>query len=139
MTLASIAGTSWAGQGELWLDQLHNEVELCDCTIEVSADELRYAWSYQGAPHQGRVTVTADGATFTDTWHAPDGFTCVPIPDAWGLLGVRCTFAAGDGPPWGWEITVALRPGGDELVLQMTNVAPWGEHGRAVRMIVRRR
>ena len=28
---------------------------------------------------------------------------------------------------------------GDELVLQMTNVAPWGEHGRAVRMIVRRR
>lgn len=139
MTLASIAGTSWAGQGELWLDQLHNEVELCDCTIEVTADELRYAWSYQGAPHQGRITVRDGGSDFVDSWHAADGFACTPIPDAWGLLAVRCTYAAGDGPPWGWEITVSLRPGGDELVVQMTNVSPWGEHGRAVRMIARRR
>jgi len=41
---------------------------------------------------------------------------------------------AGEGPPWGWRVAVAHRPSG-ELVLQMTNIKPWGEDGRAVRMI----
>ena len=52
-----------------------------------------------------------------------------------------CTLAVQDGAVtyhWSHESTphtgtLALRPTG-ELVLQMTNVAPWGEEVRAVRM-----
>ena len=53
----------------------------------------------------------------------------------------ECTIAvpAGDGPPWGWRTKLSLRAmGGEGLVLQMTNIAPWGESGRAVRMVATR-
>jgi hypothetical protein len=38
---------------------------------------------------------------------------------------------------WGWRIGLYLRPT-DELALQMTVITPWGEEGRAVRMVFQR-
>jgi hypothetical protein len=38
---------------------------------------------------------------------------------------------------WGWESKLTERPD-DSLVLQMTNIAPWGEEDRAVRMLFAR-
>ena len=40
---------------------------------------------------------------------------------------------------WRWRIGLSVREPSGELVLQMTNVAPWGEETRAVRMICTRR
>jgi hypothetical protein len=39
---------------------------------------------------------------------------------------------------WRWRIALTLRAPTDELVLQMTNIAPWGEEARAVRMVAKR-
>ena len=47
------------------------------------------------------------------------------------------------GPRWGWRMMLSLRPpfegAPESLVLQMTNIAPWGEEARAVRMVAARR
>ncbi|MBK9037218.1 MAG: hypothetical protein IPL61_39250 [Myxococcales bacterium] len=139
MTLHEMANTSWTGSAELWLDPAGNAAILCDCTIAVGADAVTYAWTYEGAPQTGRLALRADGADFSDTWHSPTPMPCAAAPAPWALIDVFGTYAAGDGPPWGWRITLAHRPDSDELVLQMTNVKPSGEHGRAVRMIARRR
>lgn len=131
-TLTDLAGTRWKGRGELWLDPLGDEVVRSDCTISVSADGIRYTWSHEGKPHQGSVTLSADGAEFTDTFHQREPMRCVRIPDAWGLFQVVGTY--GPDSDWGWRIGLSLREPTGELVLQMTNVAPWGEEARAVRM-----
>lgn len=135
MTLKTLANTRWTGTNELWLDPLNNNVVTSDCTITVVPDGVTYSWSYEGKPHEGKIVVKADGsAEFSDTWHNPTPMACAAVPSTWALVDVFGTYAAGDGPRWGWGITISRRPDA-ELVLQMTNYSPWGEHGRAVRMI----
>jgi len=72
--------------------------------------------------------------TWTDSWHQSKLVECAELPKAWGLFALHYTYAAGEGPDWGWRTIFSQRPTG-ELVLQMTNLTPWGEEARAVRMI----
>ena len=136
MTLQDLAGTQWSGEGELWLDPAGDEAQRCACTIEVEAGEVRYGWSFQGTPQAGRLALRDGGADFTDTFHSSTPMPCAAAQVTWCLLDLSGTYAGGD-ETWGWRITLSQRPGG-ELVLQMTNVAPWGEEGRAVRMVCAR-
>lgn len=138
MPLRALESTRWIGRNELWLDPLGNEVTTCDCSLEIERDLVRYRWSYEGTPHTGTITVRDSGAEFSDSWHSVKPMACAAVPSSWALIDVFGTYAAGEGPRWGWGITVSYRPDTDELVVQMENVAPWGEHGRAVRMICRR-
>ena len=133
-TLAELKGTRWSGKGELWLDPLGNEAAVSDCTLAVEDGAIRYTWSHDGKSHQGSITLRDGGADFDDTFHAAETMAFTPWPVPGALLSLIGSYAAGDGPPWGWRIVVTQRPSG-ELVLQMTNVTPWGEDGRAVRMI----
>jgi hypothetical protein len=135
-TLNQLVGSRWKGESELWLDPAGNEVQTSPCTIAIDDGVVRYTWQYQGQTHEGSYALRDGGADFTDTWHSPSAMACDNV-DGWGLLEVAGTYAAGDGPPWGWQTTLSLRPTG-ELILQMTNVTPWGEHGRAVRMVCQR-
>jgi len=132
--LKELSGAPLTGKGELWLDPLGNEAKLSECSITVSDDALSYSWSYEGDPQQGRLELRNDGATWTDSWHSPEPMTCTAVPGSAASIDVMGSYAAGQGPAWGWRTTVSLRPTG-ELVLQMTNITPWGEHGRAVRMV----
>ena len=138
-TFDELVGTRWTGTGELWLDPEGNEAKRCECTIAVEAGALRYTWSYEGKPQTGSITLRSGGADFTDTWHQPAVMPCEDVPGSWALFDVFGTYPAGDGPPWGWRTKLSLRAmGGESLVLQMTNIAPWGESGRAVRMVATR-
>ncbi len=136
-----LAGTAWAGTSELWLDPLGNVAETSPCTVEIASGAVRYTWAFRGAPHQGTITLGGEGGVFTDSFHSPAPMACRAVP-SWALVDLAGTYAAGDGPPWGWRLTLCLRPpyeGAPEtLVLQMTNVAPWGEEMRAVRMVATR-
>jgi len=136
MTLLDLAGSRWEGQAELWLDPAGDQAQRCPCTVRVETDAVVYAWSYEGKPQAGRLSLREGGADFSDTWHSPTAMRCTGAPFPWCLVDMLGTYAAG-GEDWGWRITLSLRPAG-ELVLQMTNVAPWGEEGRAVRMVCRR-
>lgn len=133
--LDSLEGTGWAGTKELWLDPLGNEAATCPCTMQVGDRAIRYTWTHEGKLHEGSVTFHKEGADFTDTWHSAGVMCCRLLDRAGGLFQVQGTY--GDDNDWGWRIGLSQRPSGD-LVLQMTNVAPWGEEGRAVRMICRR-
>jgi hypothetical protein len=136
-TLAELDGSKWAGTNELWLDPLGDNVTRSDGTIAVDGAVVRYTWSYEGKPHAGSVTLRGDVADFTDTWHQPEPMKCRRLPGAWGLFQVQGEY--GPQSDWGWRIGLSVRAPSGELVLQMTNVAPWGEEVRAVRMICQRK
>jgi hypothetical protein len=134
--LRELIGSRWQGKG----DPMGNEVTVYPCSIAIEDGVVRYTWEYEGKTHAGSYVLqagNAGGADFTDCWHSPDAIACAALPGGWGLMSVEGTYAAGHGPRWGWRSTLPVRPSG-ELVLQMTNVAPSGEHGRAVRMICER-
>jgi hypothetical protein len=138
MTIHALANTRWTGTSELWLDPAGNTALTSDCSIAVVPNGITYSWSYEGKTHEGKLVLKADGsAEFTDTFHSPAAMACAAVASPWALVDVLGTYAAGDGPRWGWRITVSRRPDA-ELVLQMTNITPWGEDGRAVRMICKR-
>lgn len=134
-TLSGIAGTTWAGSGELWMDPLGDEAARSEVTAAVESDTVQYTWSHDGKAQSGTITARGDGADFVDTFHSPETMRCRLLPDTQGLLQVQGQY--GPAGEWGWRIGVSIRPTG-ELVLQMTNIAPWGEEGRAVRMICSR-
>lgn len=135
-SLSHLIGTSWQGAAELWLDPLGDQAVRSQCTISIEVDLVRYTWSHEGQPHHGSIALRPDGADFTDTFHQPEPMKCERLSDAWGIAQVFGRY--GPEADWGWRIALALRDPTDELVLQMTNVAPWGEEVRAVRMVCRR-
>ena len=128
----------WSGEGELWLDPLGNEAATCDVTATCDGESLQYAWSYEEAEQQGSFAPTTNGATWTDTFHQAEPADCVRIEDAWGLLTIRHEYSAPGYGTWGWRTGFYLRDE-DTLVIQMTNIAPWGEEARAVRMVLHRK
>ncbi|MEM1254083.1 MAG: hypothetical protein AAGI69_16755 [Cyanobacteria bacterium P01_H01_bin.21] len=130
-------GSQWQGRAELWLDPEGNRVDTSECTLAIELDVLSYTWVYEGEPKTGAFTLHKDGATWTDSWHQPEPAHCRYLSDAWGLFTVEHSYSAPSSPDWGWRSKLSQRPD-DSLVLQMTNIAPWGEEGRAVRMIFQR-
>ncbi len=135
--LSDIDGTHWAGTAELWLDPLGDDVVRSDCTISIDGHVVRYTWSYEGEAHLGSITLSDEGAEFKDSWHQPEPMTCRSLGDASGMFQVQGLY--GPESDWGWRTGLSLRTPTGELVLQMTNIAPWGEEVRAVRMISSRR
>lgn len=134
--LNKLNDTHWAGTSELWLDPLGDVVTRGECSIAIAERVVLYCWAYEGKPHQGSVTLHEDGAQFTDTWHSPEIMKCGALTGARGLFVVEGKY--GEDADWGWRIGLSLRAPSGELVLQMTNIAPWGEEVRAVRMICAR-
>jgi len=131
-SLTEFDATEWAGRAELWLDPLGDDVTRSECTASIAANVLRYTWSHDGTLQEGRVEVGASGAEFVDSWHQPEPMACRNVVDAAGLFQVQGAY--GPDRDWGWRIALTCREPTGELVLQMTNIAPWGEEARAVRM-----
>ncbi|MEM0981556.1 MAG: hypothetical protein AAGH78_14940 [Cyanobacteria bacterium P01_H01_bin.58] len=127
-------GSDWSGQAELWLDPAGNDVDVSECTLTIKPGVLTYTWIYEGETQTGTFTFHDDGATWVDSWHQPEPAHCEHCSDEWGLFTVKHLYSMPSGPSWGWRSKLSQRPDGS-LVLQMTNIAPWGEEGRAVRMI----
>jgi hypothetical protein len=134
-TLADLNGTRWSGSAELWVDPLGDDVARSACTLSVESDGVRYKWNHEGQDHVGKVTLCDDRAVFTDTWHQPDEMSCQRLDGVPGLFQIEGRY--GPQSDWGWRISLSYRTPTRELVLQMTNIAPWGEEARAVRMVCR--
>jgi hypothetical protein len=138
-SLAKLAGTEWTGKGVLWFGgPTHDDPNPFDGTVSIDSSSVSYTWFASGKPQRGTLTLGERGATWVDSWHQPKKVELTTVPGAWGLLAVHYTYRVGKGPDWGWRIVVAQRPSG-ELVLQMTNVFPWGEEARAWRLVVTRK
>ncbi|MEM7061861.1 MAG: hypothetical protein AAF572_01700 [Cyanobacteria bacterium P01_B01_bin.77] len=135
--LNQFQGSQWKGKAELWLDPNGNEANVSECILAFESRVLTYSWAYEGETKTGSFIFDDDGATWTDSWHQPEPVRCQNLSDAWGLFTVEYSYSVPSGPDWGWRSKLSQRPDGS-LVLQMTNIAPWGEEGRAVRMISQR-
>ncbi len=133
-TLQALANNTLHGQAELWLDPLGNEVETSDCSLTILETGFDYTWAYQGKSQKGHLDLCEGGAEWTDTWHQEKPMVCKAVAASPSIVDVLGSYSAGEGPDWGWRITLSQRPSG-EIVLQMTNITPWGERGRAVRMV----
>lgn len=135
--LNKLAGTKWSGSGELWIDPKGNDADLYDCKLNIEADAIYYSWSYENETKQGSYTFNESGAVWEDSWHQPKSVQCVNATEFWGIFNVSHTYEVPDNPNWGWQSKLSERPDGS-LVLQMTNITPWGEDSRAVRMVFTR-
>jgi len=133
VNLSEVAGT-WIGTAELWVDPFGDVTQTSDCTMTVTADSVAYTWSYEDTPQEGVISLLDSGASFRDSWHQGEEVAVQRVPNPATLTTVRYTYAE----EWGWAINVCYRTPTDELVVQMTNIAPWGEETRAVRMACRR-
>ncbi|MEH6345320.1 MAG: hypothetical protein V7785_09555 [Bermanella sp.] len=132
--LIKLEDTQWSGTGELWLDPEGNVVERCHCTLKIKENALHYTWSYQDQSQNGKFTFSEAGASWIDSWHQPEQAICSEVKDAKGLFTVEHIYNGSPSNGWAWRSKLSKRPD-DSLVLQMTNITPWGEESRAVRMI----
>lgn len=130
--------TEWIGAAELWLDPEGNDADLSECSMAIEANALSYQWSFKGEAQEGRFEFTEYGATWTDSWHQEHAAKCSNVPSANCLFAVEHSYTEPPEPCWNWRSQLSERPDGS-LVLQMTNITPWGEEGRAVRMIYSRK
>jgi hypothetical protein len=135
--LAEHRGSDWIGASELWVDPSGNDGELSDATLHIGDDGIAYTWLYRGEPQQGVLRRQVGGLLWQDSWHQPEGVLLAPVRGHGSIYAAEYSYAAGEGPDWHWRIKLAERPDGS-LVLQMINIAPWGEETRAVRTVVRR-
>lgn len=136
--LTKLEGTTWTGRGELWLDPEGNKADIYKCQLHIENGAINYTWTYDGETKNGRFTFNEGNIIWFDSWHQPEAVKCIEVPDVAGLFTVKYTYEVPDNPYWGWQSKLSQRPDGT-LVLQMTNIAPWGEEGRAVRMVFSRK
>ncbi len=121
----------YAGRHQLWLEP-GQDAETGDVTATLVDDVLTWRWTRGEKIHQGALHL--DGSRWHDTFHQPVPAALEPQP----AFGAR--FAGGyrygpDDQPWAWMIRVCDRPTG-ALVVQMTNITPWGETAPAVEFVL---
>ena len=135
--LVKLAGTKWIGNGELWLDPEGNSAELYNCELRILEGAITYSWVYENEEKHGSYTFNDSGAIWKDSWHQEQPVQCSNVPNEKGIFTLHHEYAVPDNPNWGWRSKLSERPD-SSLVLQMTNITPWGEDGRAVRMVFKR-
>ena len=134
--LRELDGTRWVGKKELWFDP-DGDARVSEAALEIDGERVSYSWTFEGKGQQGAYRLSASGAEWTDSWHQSKPMACESVPGLGAVFSVLGAYAAPPGADWGWRSTLSLRPTG-ELVLQMTNICPWGEEQRAVRMTLTR-
>ena len=134
MTLNDLVGSRWKGTSELWEDPMGDVVQKSDCTIAVNDGEITYTWAYKGEAKEGRIKLTADGGEFQDSWHQEKPATAKRVDNPRSIATLEFSYME----TWGWRINLCYREPMEQLVIQMTNIAPWGEEARAVRMACKR-
>src|SRR5688500_14774403 len=74
---------------------------------------IDYTWAYQGNLQEGSLLIGYEVAAnmvtayWIDSWHMGDKVKiCSGAADKDDSLSVRGSYGAGDGPDWGWLITL---------------------------------
>ncbi|MEM6513976.1 MAG: hypothetical protein AAF660_13265 [Pseudomonadota bacterium] len=128
--------TTWSGESELWVDPT-SDAETSAATLNVGSDKIGYTWVYKGTDQSGELRWSEETLQWKDSWHQPEGVALTLVTGHGSLFAAEYSYPVGTGPDWHWRIKLAERPDGS-LVLQMTNIASWGEEAQAVRTVVRR-
>jgi hypothetical protein len=122
---ASHHGT-FRGPNRLWFEG--PSPDRCEGTIESTASNLRYTWSFRGKPQHGEMELAGPAGalrcSWKDTWHAEQGMVLHGHARD-GEVILYGTYPAGNGPEWGWRIDIDARDP-EHLLLRMFNLEPDG-------------
>jgi len=148
-TLGQLVG-EWTGRNQLWLEPgtpaHHSEVSASVTDVARGACiAISYSWEERGAPHAGLLVVRnaaevgAEDMVWVDSFHTGGQFMRLRgEADAAGRIAALGSYAAPEGPDWGWRIVLGSG-GADELQLLMYNIAPGGTVYPAVETRLARR
>lgn len=135
---------TWSGKKQLYLggpEPVVSDVSLwAESGAGGAALLIEYDWSYEGNPVGGTMLLIANEeneatAGWADSFHMSGSVMQLKGQSKDdGRIQVTGSYAAGDGPDWGWRIELQP-PEGDSMVLQMFNLMPeGGGEDLAVRM-----
>lgn len=129
---------SWSGRNLLRLSWENPSDFPSDSTMVVAGAArgkfltLAYTWSYQEKPQEGLLVVGYDKAeklvtaAWGDSWHqSAKLLNCTGTLDENGVIDVRGSYPAPEGPDWGWRILVKPQDA-QRLQLLMYNCPPDG-------------
>ena len=124
---------AWRGTNRLYLEGADGPVLTSPSTLTAAWAakkflELRYDWLHENVVQEGVILFGAEGnsAAWVDSFHqSKHPMFCQGEP-----LNVKGSYSAGEGPDWGWRITLALQD--EQLILTMYNIAPDGAEYLAV-------
>ena len=130
---ASLTG-QWHGTNKLWLDPSAPPAESETALTIATAGQGRfltaaYTWAYEDQPQDGLLVVWQDPATgggrisWLDSMHTGDAVMVFQGQAVEGRVSVLGSYAAPEGPDWGWQIDLVPQPDGGLQVL-MYNIQP---------------
>jgi hypothetical protein len=121
----------YAGKHELWM---RPDTPALEGDVRASLDDnvLSWTWTLDDDKHEGRLHL--DGSSWQDSFHQSEAAPLQAAPAHGARFGFSCQYGPPDSP-WTWLIAVCERPEG-QLVVQMTNITPWGERQLAVQWIM---
>ena len=144
---AQISG-DWNGSYSLWL-RPGTPVQKSEITAHIQSTAkgnyslMTYAWKRGGEAQEGVFLLGGHGKTATATWG--DSFHMVPEPmqckgelkDGGKKLIIKGSYAAGEGPDWGWRTEFTLR-GPNAFLMEAYIITPNGVEGLAVKAELKR-
>lgn len=149
LRLEALVG-AWDGTNRLWLDPRGpGEPSAATANVALIAGggfvSIAYTWSFEGTARDGLLLVRlADSpgsldAVWVDSFHTSGGFmTFQGEVDPSGRRSLYGTYAAQEGPAWGWRIALEDDDAEGGFRLAMWNVPPEGTDERAVEARFRR-
>ncbi len=129
---------NWQGSKQL---QIHPDapIQKSKSTAIVQAEAMgkfigiRYTWRYQNKDQQGLLLIGYENdhqrasAVWIDSWHMQDkAMLCTGQFSDANTLTLNGSYAAGQGPDWGWKISIKVK-NANAFDLIMYNIPP--EHG----------
>jgi hypothetical protein len=127
----------WTGTNRLWLAPSEPVRESATTAVVGLAATgafatLQYTWADGGEPQEGIFVVRnaaepgPDEYAWFDTFHTGGKFMTLRGEETRrGRLSALCSYAAPDGPDWGWRVVLSS-DAADTLDLRMYNIAPDG-------------
>jgi hypothetical protein len=141
MLLHPLAG-DWHATNHLWFMpgtpafESHTALTITPA-VQDAAMTLRYTWSHEGAPHEGVMLVrdVADSApdiVWLDSFHTGHKFMVLGAGTRRAsTLTATGSYAAPEGPDWGWRIELHVEPDG-ALLVRHYNILPDGQEALAI-------
>ena len=140
---------NWSGTKQVWPFPGADEIR-SDSTAHVSPIAqgqfiaLSYTWEVEGQPQDGMIVFpsqsgeTTTKSVWLDSWHTKNDMMHCEAALEKGIVSLKGSYPAPEGPDWGWRIEIDVDPA-PSLAIHMFNITPEGQEALAVLIQYERR